>query len=224
MSPCPDMTQLSLLLAETIAWCRLHVSVDDPGRSLRTPHLRPSNLAITANQWGNFDYEWGTVEEKQAVVSDLAGRRAQLLRAENEYSVTLPPALAGGRLLIAEPEQSDWCGLSIHETNGFIDDLDVPAWDTWVCYLHETITPDPEQVHRTREALCASYGMESYADWQPPSSVSYILCWIPPEFVAMVEMGIKVNPVECFFWATEYKRRHYSTELLRGLDTAGILR
>ncbi|MCW3052432.1 MAG: hypothetical protein JWN14_1602, partial [Chthonomonadales bacterium] len=126
MLPCPDMTQFSLLLAETIAWCRLHVSMDDPSQSLRTPQLRPTNLAITANQWGNFDYEWGTVEEKQVLVSDLAVKRAQLLRAENAYPHTLQPDLAGGRLLIAAPEQSDWCCLSIHETAGFIDDLDVP--------------------------------------------------------------------------------------------------
>jgi hypothetical protein len=218
------MTELSRLLAETIAWCRLHVSVDDPSRSLRTPHLRPTNLAINANQGGNFGYEWGTVEENQVLVSDLAGRRAQLLRAENAYPHSLQPDLAGGRLLIADPEESDWCGLSIHETAGFIDDFDVPAWDTWACYLHETITPDPQQVRKSQEALCASYGRDSYADWQPASSVSYILCWIPPQLIAMVEMGIRVNPVECFFWATEYKRRHHSTELLRGLDMAGILR
>lgn len=218
-----DMTEFYGLLAETIAWCRLRVSADDPQSSLRSFVLRPSNLAKTANKWGNFDYEWGTIEEKQTVVSNLAASRAELLRTKTAFPEALPSGLEGGRLLIAAPEESDWCCLSEPESNGFIDDLDVPAWDTWVCYVHEANTPDPEYVRRTREALYASYNSEQYKEWQPPAYVSFLICWIPPQFLALVEEGIKVNPVECFFWAADYKEHHYNTELLRQLDKAGML-
>ena len=179
------------------------------------------------NPQGNIAYEWGTLEEKTDVVSDLAQRRAQLLRAENAYMDCLPLDLAGGRLLIACPEESDWCCLSEAESHGFIDTLDVPAWDTWVCYVHEPNAPDPEHIRKTQEVYRNfPYNKrrdENFVDWQPSASVSYILCWIPPQFVAMVEEGIQVNPVECFFWAVDYKKHHFNTPLLQHLNALGLL-
>jgi hypothetical protein len=225
MTTAIDLTEFRRL-AETIAWCRLHVTEDDPKDCLRTLALRPTNLSATPDQWGNFDYAWETPAQTQAVISALADRRAELLRAANAYTEVLPSDLAGGRLLITLPEESDWCGLSEPETYGFIDALDVPAWDTWVCYLHEKTTPDEEQVRTTQAAYRAFYNKpprQDFRDWQPPDSVSYILCWIPPQFLAWVEVGIMVNPMECIFWASDYKQ-HYNTSLLRELDAAGLLK
>ncbi len=214
-------------LSETIPWCREHVSVHAPKECLRTPALRPSNLSIAANEAGNFDYTWGTLDEKRNTVVELAERRAAMPRTDNAYLAPLRIDLAGGRLLLVVPEESDWCGLSEYETGGFIDVLDLPAWDTWVCFMHEITTPDEEQVRETQEVYRRAFynqaNQQDFSVWQPPAMVEYILCWIPPEFVAMVEEGIKVNPVECFFWAGDYKRRHYNTPLLRQFEAAGLL-
>jgi hypothetical protein len=224
MSSVPEMTALRQRLAETIAWCRLHASMADPRESLRTPALRPANLSLHSDRWDNFDYVWSTPEQNQAVVSALAETRADLLRARNAHTDLLPPDLAEGRLLVTIPEESDWCGLSEAASEGFIDALDIPAWDTWVCYVHEPMTPDPELAQRIQKACRAGRASRRDGmDWQPPASVSYLLCWIPPQLLTLVEWGIKVNPVECFLWAADCRRRGYYTELLQQLDTAGLL-
>ena len=216
-------------LAETIAWCCLRVSEDDPENSLRTPALCPANRSAAPNLWGSFDYDWGTSEDcriAQASVDALAQCRAELLRRAGLYQDTLPSDLAGGRLLIADLEDSDASGLSEAETDGFIDALDVPAWDTWLCYVRERTTPDPHAVQKTQAAYRACWNKNNRADfedWQPPETVSYLLCWIPAEFLGLVDAGIAVNSTECFFWASEYRQRHYNTELLRRLDTEGLL-
>ncbi len=223
------MTLLRRRLAETIAWCRLRASAADPKNSLRTPALRPANLSRSADRWGNFDYDWGMPEDKKTAVSavaTLAETRAELLRQANASADALPPNLGGGRLLIDDPEASDVCGLSGPESEGFIDALDVPPWDTWIGYFCEPNAPDPEEVRRTQEAYRSFYNKpprDGFVNWQPPATVCYLLCWIPDEFVSLVDEGIKVNPVECFFWASEYKQCHYNTELLRRLDAQNLL-
>jgi hypothetical protein len=133
MSSTPDPYFVLRRLAETIAWCRLHVSESDPRQSLRTPALRPANLALEADQWGIFDYEWLTSDDEPArmdAVSALAETRADVLRREavhGDVVPRLPVDLTGGRLIIAMPHESDVCGLSESETEGFIDAMDVPA-------------------------------------------------------------------------------------------------
>ncbi|GDX40448.1 hypothetical protein LBMAG21_07400 [Armatimonadota bacterium] len=202
MDTTPDRMELRRRLAETIAWCRLHASIDNPQDCLRTPSLRPSNLRTEPNEWGYFEYDWGTLEKQRAVVSALAEKRAALLREANTYSAVIPPDLAGGRLLIASPEDSLWCGASRIESLDFIGDSDILPWDTWVMYLQVT---RPLEHGRTHTLSC-------------------ILCWIPPEFIELVKKGMEVDPVGCFSWATEYKSTNYNAPLLQQLKTAGLLR
>lgn len=235
MTSLPTADELHQRIAQTIAWCRLHVSEGDPENCLRTPALCPANRSAAPNQGEWFDYHWGTRDDCRsavAAVDALAQCRAELLHQGGldqggVNSETLPPDLAGGRLLIADPEDSDLSGLSKPESLGFLDDLDVPAWDTWICYVRERSTPDLEAVQKTQAAYRAGWNKGNRADfedWQPCETVSYLLCWIPPEFVPLVEAGIAVNPTECFFWASEYRQRHYNTEFLRRLDAQGLLR
>jgi hypothetical protein len=221
-----DLHEIYRRLAETVAWCGPRASLADPKDSLRTPMLRPANLSTVANQGGNHDYEWETFQQVQNTLSVLADQRVERLRLEGIYPDASALDLRGGRLLVAAPLESDWCCLSEEASEGFIDALDVPAWDTWICYVQEEATPDPEAVRRMQDAYRALYAHPShqdFVDWQPPPSVSYLLCWVPPQFVSLTEVGITVNPVECFFWAADYRRHHYNTETLRQLDAAGLL-
>ncbi len=76
-----DRAEFCRLLAETIAWCRLHTLVDDPKNRLRTPALRPANLNTTLNQWGNYDYESGKAMLKQSRISFSISAQSVLNRA-----------------------------------------------------------------------------------------------------------------------------------------------
>ncbi len=227
METVADLERILRHLGETIAWSRLHVNPEDPRNCLRTPELRPANARAAPNYSDELDYNWGTPEENQAILAVLAEERALRLRAANAYSDIVPSDLAGGRLLVAAVEESDTCGLSAEESQGFFDLCDVPAWDTWIWYIKEPTEPDPALVPITQEKYRDSYyrvGSPYFVDWQPPASVAYILCWIPPEFLTLAEDGIGINPVECIFWATEYNEKYHNTPLLRKLDAMGLLR
>jgi hypothetical protein len=45
--------------------------------------------------------------------------------------------LAGGRLLIYEPDMNLAHGLEESETRGFVDIDNIPPWDTWIDYVIE---------------------------------------------------------------------------------------
>jgi hypothetical protein len=180
-------------LAETVAWCAPRADLSDPANCLRTPALRPANWFETAKTSFGFEYRWGKPEEDEEVLRVLATRRADLLRKTNTYPDSLSDGLAGGRLLIADPRDSDVCGLSPVATGGFIDDWDVPPWDTWV------------------DCMQGNYG-------------SILLCWIPASFIPLTEQGIAVNPVECFFWASDYLSHGYPAMLFRELEEEGLLK
>lgn len=174
---------MRLCLIQTILWCQLHARAAEPEHSLRTPELRP-----------RADFAWG--KDTPNAVLRLAQTRAELLK--NTGSVEVQEEQVSGRLLLADPKESDLCGLSVFESGGYIDTDDVPPWDTWVHYAHEDTVAGGKRA-------------------------SYLLCWVPSCFVPHVEKGIAVNPVECFFWATEYKARGYNTALLRQLQAQGLL-
>ena len=108
--------------------------------------------------------------------------------------------------------------MSEAETKGFIDVVDVPPWDTWICYAEEPNTPE-ERFRRRLQPVGAHWEMEP----KTPAFVAYVLCWIPRDFVVSVERGIQFNPMENFFWASEHKQRLFDTPLLRHLDAGGLL-
>jgi hypothetical protein len=165
-----EITKFRLRLAETIAWCAVRASVDDPKDSLRTGALQP-------HAFGNYTQP---LEERRAIVDAVVETRAKLLCTENRYPDSPAVTLAGGRLLICAPDESVWDAVSESESDGFFDEVDIPAWDTWVCYNREPYSPA---------------AIDPFYD--------YLVSWIPPQLVDRVEAGIRVNPVQCILWATE---------------------
>ena len=69
-----EFAKVEQRIQETITWCRHHFYRGDAAVCLRTPALRPANFRIEPN--GNLDYVWRPTEQAQAVVEDLAARRA----------------------------------------------------------------------------------------------------------------------------------------------------
>jgi hypothetical protein len=142
------------LLTEAIDWCAPRGSLSDPKYCLRTPELAPEPLAGS----------------RRAVVNSVAHSRHIALRWPKPR---LAKNLAGGRLLGYEPGRnlSDFAARGV--TGGFFDCLNVPPWDTWVAYIHETGGQD------------------------------YLVAWIPPMFLELTAEGINVNPEGCIWWVNE---------------------
>src|ERR1041384_5682667 len=102
-----------------------------------------------------------------AVSTVLAWRRAAT-RPQSSTELSL----AGGRLLVYFPD-ADLCdGAAQLESKGFLDVHNCPPWGTWV-------------------------GFFSDQDGSEDSCSSYLVAWIPREFLKLVSAGIDVNPEEC---------------------------
>jgi hypothetical protein len=68
------------------------------------------------------------------VVESVARARYISLRNPPKRRAT---DLAGGRLLIYEPDMNMAHGLEENETRGYVDIDNIPPWDTWIDYAYE---------------------------------------------------------------------------------------
>ena len=114
-------------------------------------------------------------ESRFSAVETIAFERERL-GGDEIRNAQLPKDLGGGRLLAYFPDANLCCGAAEDETNGFFDVDNVPAWDTWVAY---------------------------FAGGKRHSYTSYLISWIPPQFVELVSRGIHVNPEECIVWLAD---------------------
>jgi len=110
-------------ITEAIAWCAPRVDISKPKDCFRSLDL----------VYDPFCYD-SLREGRKEVVASVAGKRYLALGRPQEE-----PArnLAGGRLLIYEPDVNLFTGLEEDETNGYVDYDNVPPWDTWVAYIYE---------------------------------------------------------------------------------------
>ncbi|MGB2642636.1 MAG: hypothetical protein WBG02_14805 [Candidatus Acidiferrum sp.] len=74
-------------------------------------------------------------ENRTELVERLAEQRVSLLREINAYPPEVSSDLAGGRLLVYEPDFNVVDGASQYTSKGYFDEQDAPPWDTWVCYF-----------------------------------------------------------------------------------------
>jgi hypothetical protein len=135
-------------LAETIDWCAPRAASADAKTGLRTPELSP----------------WPLAGGRREVVESVAHARHNALRWPRPHDAT---GLAGGRLLGYAPDDNLANGAAEASTAGFFDVNNIPPWDTWVGYVHES------------------------------ERCNYLVAWVPPELRAAASLGIEVNPEEC---------------------------
>lgn len=202
-----DTDTLRWRLAETIAWCSKRASSDDPMNSLRSCDLRPPIFMHTErvydSQWEQAAVQVRTVLEIQAIVDNVAVERANRLRLGykvNDYPNASADDLAGGRILLYDPYNNLFDGAAESETYGFFDIDNVPPWDTWVCCVGSE-----DGIEETSQRYAYPY-------------YSFLVSWVPPQFVELVDEGIKVNPEACILWAT-----NIDSPLTRQLKEAGLL-
>ena len=125
------LTAFRQSLAETIVWCAARATIADPERSLRTPTLEPGQFN------GNLSFI-----ERQECVAHLVQTRSRLLHDAGEYPLTPATNLAGGRLLLFDPDGTLSDGAAAVSSQRFFDDDNVPPWDSWVLYVADPLTPE----------------------------------------------------------------------------------
>lgn len=81
--------------------------------------------------------------------------------------------MGGGRLLVYYPDEQLADGAAEEASGGFFDADNVPAWDTWV-------------------------GL-----YQDEGGEDYLVSWIPPSLLEIVDAGVRVNPEECIRWISD---------------------
>lgn len=109
-------------LAETIAYCRPRVALNDRENSLRS--LSPLDESDKS--------DW-LVDESKLVrfANQIFEQRPQQILSLN-LPIQENPDLQGGKLLVMLPYFSDSSGAEYMESDGFIDGDAFPAWDTWI--------------------------------------------------------------------------------------------
>ena len=127
-------------------------------------------------------------------ISHIYHSRLSLLSFEKRLPSDWVKDLQRGRLMAYDPDLTTVEGASPIESSRFFDFQDCPPGDTWVLYIHET-RDDPADTKIT--------------NW----SKSYLVAWVPPEFIKLADAGMRVNTTECIVWLDEIESPF--TELLR---------
>lgn len=219
MQPIEDMVSFRWRLAETIAWCAPRASATDPIYSLRTPALRPAAfdaVDVTLEELpGGRIAE--TVVQIQPIVELLAQERARWLQRDGYYPSTWAQDLAGGRLLLYDPTENLADGAATEVSSGFFSYNNIPAWDTWVCFVHDR-TADAQRSARVYDARTDHQGESAIGPLHHESFRVCLISWIPAQFVPLVTAGINVNPELCIAWAEDL-----DLPLTRQLQMEGLL-
>jgi hypothetical protein len=198
-------------LAEAIAWCARRADPADPAGSLWTPDLRPDLIDARTGPIARraprepYGAPWEPYHvlglsgcesaDRPAAVEALVLARAQQLSPAGERVPYPGAGLAGGRLVVYFPDANLFDGSAEQASNGFFDQDNMPPWDTWVCYVD----------------VAGTAGVDRSYD-------SYLVSWVPPALLELVDDAIAVNPEICIQWADEL-----DPPLRRPLEALGLL-
>jgi hypothetical protein len=194
-------------LAETIAWCSARATITDPQWCLRTPTLEPGQLA-----------DGRSFSERQQCVATLIQARSHLLRDAGRSALQSPSDLAGGRLLLFDPDGTLDDGAAAVSSQRYFDDGNVPPWDSWVLYVSDPLTPAQqagEQAHGRRTGRWSAlpptpqqgyprmaspyYVLDPIPSWR----LSYLVSWVAPQLIPLAHSGVVVNPESCIEWLAD---------------------
>ncbi len=156
-------------LAQTMVWCATQDFLNDPTNSLRTAELRPPSFL-----------QLDSVPRREAMIDTLIEKRFKLLRFNGKYRILPAKGLAGGRLVVYDPDQNRFDSMALVEWFGYFDWDNLPPWDTWIAYVRDE--------ERERQGL---------------SHPSYLVAWVPPDLIERADAGIRANPERCLLWASD---------------------
>ncbi len=170
-------------LAQTMVWCATQDFQNDPTNSLRTAVLRPPSFL-----------QLDSVPPREVMMDTLAEKRFKLLRFNGKYRILPAKGLAGGRLVVYDPDQNRFDSMALVESFGYFDWDNLPPWDTWIAYVRDE--------EREQQGL---------------SHASYLVAWVPPDLIERADAGIRANPERCLLWASDLDTAR--ARRLEALDT-----
>ncbi len=219
MQPIEDVALFRWRLAETIAWCAPRCSLADRIYSLRTPALQPAVFTSV-----DVDFEElpvGRILEipakVQPIIEALAQERVHQLHRKDAYPPIWAEDLAGGRLLFYDPSENLADGAATAVSGGFFSFNNVPAWDTWLCFVQDQTESD-QRLARVYSARADQQGESTVEPLHNEAFGVCLISWIPAQFVPLVTAGINVNPELCISWAEDL-----DIPLTRQLQMEGLL-
>jgi hypothetical protein len=172
-----ELEALKESLRDTLDWCCGRFKMESLQNSLRSDELKPN-----ADICGHKNFE--------AIVLDVVSRRHGQVKRKRAVQEGAP--LAMGRLLASFPLISLSHGLSVPETGGFINDDEVPPWDSWV---YPVPLPNPER----------------------HPCMGFLISWVPANLISAVEEAIAINAEESLQWVSDVKH-----PLVAELKKAGL--
>ncbi len=193
-------------LAETIAWCTTRATIADPQWCLRTPALES----------GHLDYGL-SFTERQACVATVTQTRSRLLHAAGVSPLAPATDLAGGRLLLFDPNDTASDGAAAVGSQRFFDDDNVPPWDCWVLYVADPLTPEHQTLEQTRGRRIGRWSsipptpLHAYPRMVPPYYFvdpnpwrdAYLVSWVAPPLIPLAHTGVVDNPESCIEWLAD---------------------
>lgn len=167
----PARANLRRALLEAVLWSDSRADPSAPGSCLRSELLRPY---IFNESRHDTVYDVACARhaglERDDVIAPRGGRSEELLEAAE---VGLSHAIAvvkRGRLLVWHRDETIDDGAGEAATSGYLDESDMPPWDTWVAYV------DADR--------CSGY----------------LVSWVPPIFIGAVARAIAINAYGALYW------------------------
>jgi len=163
-------------LLETIAWCVPRVNFSDPKYCLRSAELRP-----------DYEFSWRPDEDVDLwadvpMIKKVVASRSQLLSPATALRTEHDIDLAGGRLLLHFLGESNDNKVTADVTSYYLDHSDTPPWDTWI----EAFIPE-SLAHLSPDSI--------------PSEYPFLISWVPPEFLEVVDEATELECVGMLMWA-----------------------
>ena len=164
-------SELSKALVETKQWCIPRINRSNSENSLRSELL--GKIVEKFEHFEDFMSFWPQNYEIDSVAE---ARRIALSSCIINFLNT-----NNGRLLLCFPDWSNHNGLSQEASEEYLDEHDIPPWDTWLGSVNT--------------------GRSEFL----------LLAWVPDEFIDLVQAGIEAECVGMLYWANSKYWGQWST-------------
>jgi hypothetical protein len=162
---------LRLILLEAVLWASGRADAVSPVQSLRSAALAPYAFSRS-----RFETVYGVVLsrhlklEAEGRVRRMGGPTDDVVEAASLGIGDLGLLLHAGRLLVWERDTTIDDGAGEAETKGYLDESDMPPWDTWLAYV------------------------------DPGPHAGYLVSWVPAPFIEPVAQAVHVNAYGALYW------------------------